>query len=612
MLRRAEGNVNRPGLLLNAPPKRPQETDMFNFLADAPRHFFFTGKGGVGKTSIACATAVRLARQGKRVLLVSTDPASNVAQVFGVTIGNKVTQIPAVPGLAALEINPDQAAAAYRDKILEPVRAILPIKEIEAITEQLSGSCTTEIASFNEFTDLLADPEMTRDYDHVIFDTAPTGHTIRLLQLPGSWTSYLDNGKGDASCLGPMSGLEKNRASYRAAVQALTDPTRTRLVLIARAQQSTLREVARTLQELAELDIHATNLVVNGQLPASAATDDLSRAIHAREQTALSRMPAALAALPRDTIELKSVNMVGLDALETLLDERVDVAAAEEPQTSGNDVTMPRLAALVDELAQADHGLVMAMGKGGVGKTTLAAAIAVALVQRGKKVLLTTTDPAAHLASTLEGDVPGLEVSVIDPEQATQEYRDRVMASKGAKLGEAGRAALAEDLMSPCTEEIAVFQQFSRAVNRAREQFVIMDTAPTGHTLLLMDATGAYHRDITRHLDDAQRDLVTTPLMRLQDPQHTKVVVVTLPETTPVTEARALAADLERASIHPWAWVVNNSLAAARPTSPLLATRARSEQQQLDQVATSASRWAVVPTQTAEPIGAKRLTALGQ
>ncbi len=585
---------------------------MFNFLADAPRHFFFTGKGGVGKTSIACATAVRLARQGKRVLLVSTDPASNVAQVFGVAIGNKVTQIPAVPGLAALEINPDQAAAAYRDKILEPVRAILPIKEIEAITEQLSGSCTTEIASFNEFTDLLADPEMTRDYDHVIFDTAPTGHTIRLLQLPGSWTSYLDNGKGDASCLGPMSGLEKNRASYRAAVQALTDPTRTRLVLIARAQQSTLREVARTLQELAELDIHATNLVVNGQLPASAATDDLSRAIHAREQTALSGMPAALAALPRDTIELKSVNMVGLDALETLLDERVDVAAAEEPQTSGNDVTMPRLAALVDELARADHGLVMAMGKGGVGKTTLAAAIAVALVQRGKKVLLTTTDPAAHLASTLEGDVPGLEVSVIDPGQATQEYRDRVMASKGAKLGEAGRAALAEDLMSPCTEEIAVFQQFSRAVNRAREQFVIMDTAPTGHTLLLMDATGAYHRDITRHLDDAQRDLVTTPLMRLQDPQHTKVVVVTLPETTPVTEARALAADLERASIHPWAWVVNNSLAAARPTSPLLATRARSEQQQLDQVATSASRWAVVPTQTAEPIGAKRLTALGQ
>lgn len=583
---------------------------MFNFLADAPRHFFFTGKGGVGKTSIACATAVRLARQGKRVLLVSTDPASNVAQVFGVNIGNKVTQIPAVPGLAALEINPDQAAAAYRDKILEPVRAILPIKEIEAITEQLSGSCTTEIASFNEFTDLLADPEMTRDYDHVIFDTAPTGHTIRLLQLPGSWTSYLDNGKGDASCLGPMSGLEKNRATYRAAVEALTDPTSTRLVLVARAQQSTLREVARTLDELAELDIHATNLVVNGVLPAAAATDDLSRAIHDREQAALAAMPAALAALPRDTVSLKSVNMVGLEALATLFHDE-DAPQADAQDTGGQGIgQQPPLAGLVDQLAEADHGLVMTVGKGGVGKTTVAAAIAIALVQRGKKVLLTTTDPAAHLSTTLGNGVDGLEVSAIDPEKAIQEYRDHVMASKGAKLDDAGRAALAEDLMSPCTEEIAVFQQFSRAVNKARDQFVIMDTAPTGHTLLLMDATGSYHRDITRHLDDDQRGHVTTPLMRLQDPDHTKIIVVTLPETTPATEAQALASDLERANIHPWAWVVNNSLAAAHPTSPLLATRARSEQQQLDAVAATTNRMAVIPTQTREPVGTQQLTAL--
>ncbi|MDN6659095.1 MAG: TRC40/GET3/ArsA family transport-energizing ATPase, partial [Acidipropionibacterium jensenii] len=307
---------------------------MTQFLDNPPRHFFFTGKGGVGKTSIACATAVHLAHQGKRVLLVSTDPASNIAQVFGATIGNKITPIPQVPGLDALEIDPDEAAEAYRNKILEPVRAVLPIKEIEAITEQLSGSCTTEIASFNEFTDLLADTQATAGYDHVIFDTAPTGHTIRLLQLPGSWTSYLDNGKGDASCLGPMSGLEKNRATYRAAVEALTDPTSTRLVLVARAQQSTLREVARTLDELAELDIHATNLVVNGVLPAAAATDDLSRAIHDREQAALAAMPAALAALPRDTVSLKSVNMVGLEALATLFHDE-DAPQADAQDTGG-------------------------------------------------------------------------------------------------------------------------------------------------------------------------------------------------------------------------------------------------------------------------------------
>ncbi|MDN6427818.1 arsenical pump-driving ATPase [Acidipropionibacterium jensenii] len=584
---------------------------MTQFLDNPPRHFFFTGKGGVGKTSIACATAVHLAHQGKRVLLVSTDPASNIAQVFGATIGNKITPIPQVPGLDALEIDPDEAAEAYRNKILEPVRAVLPIKEIEAITEQLSGSCTTEIASFNEFTDLLADTQATAGYDHVIFDTAPTGHTIRLLQLPGSWTSYLDNGKGDASCLGPMSGLEKNRATYRAAVEALTDPTSTRLVLVARAQQSTLREVARTLDELAELDIHATNLVVNGVLPAAAATDDLSRAIHDREQAALAAMPAALAALPRDTVSLKSVNMVGLEALATLFHDE-DAPQADAQDTGGQGIGgHPHLARQVDALpAEAAQGLVMTMGKGGVGKTTVAAAIAIALVQRGKKVLLTTTDPAAHLSTTLGNDVDGLEVSAIDPEKAIQEYRDHVMASKGAKLDDAGRAALAEDLMSPCTEEIAVFQQFSRAVNKARDQFVIMDTAPTGHTLLLMDATGSYHRDITRHLDDDQRGHVTTPLMRLQDPDHTKIIVVTLPETTPVTEAQALASDLERANIHPWAWVVNNSLAAAHPTSPLLATRARSEQQQLDAVAATTNRMAVIPTQTREPVGTQQLTAL--
>ena len=190
--------------------------------------------------------------------------------------------------------------------------------------------------------------------------------------------------------------------------------------------------------------------------------------------------------------------------------DRTDDAAASPTDTP--DAIPPRLTCLVDELAQKDHGLVMAMGKGGVGKTTVAAAIAIALVQRGKKVLLTTTDPAAHLTTTLGSDVPGLEVSAIDPAQATQEYRDRVMASKGTKLSDAGRAALAEDLMSPCTEEIAVFQQFSRTVDKAHDQFVVMDTAPTGHTLLLMDATGAYHRDITRHLDETQHGHVTTPL----------------------------------------------------------------------------------------------------
>ena len=391
------------------------------FLSDPPHHLFFTGKGGVGKTSIACATAIALANAGKRVLLVSTDPASNVGQVFATTIGNTITPIDAVPGLSALEIDPEQAAATYREKIIAPIRDLLPIKEIETITEQLSGSCTTEIASFNEFTSLLADPAQTADFDHIIFDTAPTGHTIRLLQLPGDWTNFLDNGKGDASCLGPMSGLEKNRDTYRAAVTALTDPGTTRLVLVARAQDSTLREVARTREELAKLGIPADHLVINAVLPAEGGGDPLHHAIHEREQTSLTRLPAALQGVTIDQVPLKAVNMVGLDALGSLLDEAstsTDPAVPALP-TPAFGPDRQGLDTLVDELEADDHGLVITMGKGGVGKTTVATAIALALAERGHQVHLTTTDPAAHLTTTLDTEVDNLTVDAIDPDQAT-------------------------------------------------------------------------------------------------------------------------------------------------------------------------------------------------
>lgn len=581
---------------------------MVQFLDDAPRHIFFTGKGGVGKTSVACATAVELTRRGKRVLLVSTDPASNVGHVFGQTIGNRITPIDTVAQLDALEIDPEQAAEAYRNRIIDPVRAILPASEIATITEQLSGSCTVEIASFNEFTNLLADPSRTAGYDHVIFDTAPTGHTIRLLQLPGDWTAYLDAGKGDASCLGPMSGLDKSKNTYRAAVEALTDPDVTRLVLVARAQPSSLHEVNRTLTELTETGIHASHLVINGLLPHADDADPLHRAIEEREHAALEAMPADLAALRRDDIPLKATTMIGVDALSHMF-------AGDEADHRDDDVIVdlpeqPSLNQLIDDLASQDHGLVMTMGKGGVGKTTIAAAIATELARRGKKVLLTTSDPATHLAATLDGEGAGLTVDSIDPERATQAYRERVMTARGSGLDEAGRAALAEDLRSPCTEEIAVFQEFSHAVNTARHQFVIMDTAPTGHTLLLMDATGSYHRDVLRHMDATQRLQATTPLMRLQDPEHTKIIIVTLPDTTPVLEATALVTDLARADIHPWAWVINNSLAASHPTSALLGRRARDEVAQIENVTAQAARWAVVPALASEPIGQAHLAAL--
>jgi len=577
------------------------------FLDDPPRFLFFTGKGGVGKTSVACATALHLVRQGKRVLLVSTDPASNVGQVLGVTIGNAVTPIEDVPGLSAMEIDPEQAAEAYRERIIAPVRGLLPDKELASITEQLSGSCTTEVASFDEFTGLLAEESLTDEYDHVLFDTAPTGHTIRLLQLPGSWTDFLEAGKGDASCLGPLSGLEKQRTVYAQAVNALKDPALTRLVLVTRAQASSLAEVDRTYSELNQIGITGEHLVINGVLPPIAGTEDLTAAVRHREAEAIAAMPTAIAGLSRDVIELKASNMIGVQALDTLFST---AHASESPdgQPEMAEVTAASLAVLVDELERDDHGLVMCMGKGGVGKTTIAAAIAVALAHRGHEVHLTTTDPASHLTDTLNGSIPGLAVSRIDPVEATRSYRDHVMATKGKNLDDAGRATLAEDLRSPCTEEVAVFQQFSRAVMESRRQFVVIDTAPTGHTLLLLDAAGSYHRQIARQMGDSMP--FVTPLMRLQDPAETKVILVTLAEPTPVTEAQGLQEDLERAGIHPWAWVINNSIAAAHPETVFLRHRAAAEIEQVNRVYSMAGRVAMVPLLATEPVGEDQLDAL--
>lgn len=575
--------------------------------AVATRFAFFTGKGGVGKTSLACASAVRLAEQGRRVLLVSTDPASNLDEVLETPLGTAPTPVAGVPGLSALNVDPEAAAAAYRERMVGPYRGVLPAAAIRSMEEQFSGGCTVEIAAFDAFAELLAGNEVTAAFDHVVFDTAPTGHTLRLLSLPSAWSDFLATNTTGTSCLGPLAGLEKNKAIYAAAVKALADAALTTVVLVARPEPAALREAERTRHELADLGVRHQLLALNGVYEA-ASGDAVAQAMAARHVAALQGMPAALAALPRSRTGFVPRGLVGLASLQAFLHPAAVVASA--PAGATCEAADEGLEPLIDAIEAAGHGLVMTMGKGGVGKTTIAAAVAVALAQRGHRVVLSTTDPAAHLAWALDEPVGHLTVGRIDPAAEVARYRDEVLAKAGAGLDAQARAMLEEDLRSPCTEEIAVFRAFAATVDQARDAFVVLDTAPTGHTILLMDSAEAYHREVGRTQGDTP-EAVRQLLPRLRDPAFTRVLIVTLAEATPVHEAERLQADLRRAGIEPFAWVVNQSLLASGTRDPVLAQRGAYEAPFIEHVRhVAATRAQVIAWRGQAPVGATALLAL--
>ena len=580
------------------------------FATDPTRFLFFTGKGGVGKTSLSTATAIALADGGRRVLLVSTDAASNLDEMLGVPLSNQPVPVPGVPGLEVLNIDPDAAAEAYRQRVLAQLAASASEQERATVREQLSGACTTEIAAFDEFAALLAGEGGGTPHDHVVFDTAPTGHTLRLLNLPKAWTGFLAGNDRGASCLGPHSGLKMQEARFNAALRALSDPALTTVVLVTRPDPRPMQEAARTAEELSALGLSHQRLAVNGVFHASDPNDPIANAIEALGRDAVRHLPAVLAALPLDEVPLRPFDTVGVPALRALLSG--DTVPTTRVSASEIALSGEPLAHLVDELAAHGHGLVMVMGKGGVGKTTIAAALAVGLVQRGHAVHLTTTDPAAHVADALAGALPGLKLGRIDPKAETEAYIAKMMATRGKALDDAGRALLLEDLQSPCTEEVAVFHAFSRVVNEARTAFVVLDTAPTGHSLLLMDATGAYHRQMMSQYEGKGGTAhLITPLMRLQDADMTRVLIVTLPEVTPVSQAAALQDDLRRAHIEPWAWVINKSLAATGTHDPLLQARLVGEHRQAERIASGlAQRTFVLPWLPQAPVGVAALGAL--
>ena len=577
---------------------------------NAPTPFLlFTGKGGVGKTSLACATAIGLADRGLRVLLVSTDPASNLDEMLEIALNESPTPVPKVAGLSAMNIDPEAAAESYRTRVLEQLGPETTAKERSTVREQLSGACTTEIAAFDEFVGLLDGDEA--GFDHIIFDTAPTGHTLRLLSLPKAWTGFLAGNDRGASCLGPHSGLKMQEDRFRQALQALGDSRRTTIILVTRADRGAIREAARTSGELDALNLSNQILAVNGRFHATDATDVVAIALEREQDEALAAMPASLTKLPRDEIPLLGFDIVGLAALRALLSSSYPPPPIATSDQTAEPVDLPGLDRLVDDIAQGTRGLIMVMGKGGVGKTTIAAAIAVGLAKRGHAVHLSTTDPAAHVAFVVDGAMPGLTVDRIDPRVETERYVAKIMASRGRDLDAQGRALLLEDLASPCTEEVAVFHAFSHIVAEARSAFVVLDTAPTGHTLLLLDATGAYHRQMTSQLEPSGAGRIVTPLMRLQDPTHTRVILVTLPETTPVSEAAALQDDLRRAGIEPFGWVINKCLIASGTRDPLLRLRLVRELAQIARVQNGlAKRAFIIGWRSKPPIGVGELQTL--
>ena len=569
------------------------------------KYLFFTGKGGVGKTSIACATAVALADSGKKVLLVSTDPASNLQDVFGIPLDNKGTEIKEAPGLAVANLDPLAAAAEYRESVIGPYRGKFPDSVIRNMEEQLSGSCTVEIAAFNEFSDFLTDEDKAERFDHILFDTAPTGHTLRMLQLPSAWTGFISESTHGASCLGQLSGLESKKEIYKKAVHTLADGNLTTLILVTRPETAPILEAKRASEELGTLGINNQLLVVNGLLDSADPNDAVESALFEKQKAAIENIPAGLLKRPASMVPLRAYNITGIENVRHMLSYSGSASDGDSPE----NLKASTLADVVNELYSSGKKVIFTMGKGGVGKTTVAAAIALGLNRKGQRVRLATTDPADHLNFVMNGDA-GISVSHIDEQLELEKYRDEVLAKARKTMSEDDLAYVEEDLRSPCTQEIAVFRAFAEIVAKSENETVVIDTAPTGHTLLLLESTQSYNRQIEHSGGDVS-EAAKALLPRLKNPDCTEVVIVTLPETTPFFEAQRLTEDLKRAGISVKWWIVNQSLSFTETSSDFLKSKASGEIQWMNRVReVSNGSFAVIPWKPFEIKGDRLLELL--
>ncbi len=579
---------------------------------------FFSGKGGVGKTTMACTTAVAEADAGRRTLIVTTDPASNLADVFEQPIGHQVTAIRGVPNLWAMEIDPDQATAEYTDRTLAPIRAIFPPEIVRVMEEQLASPCTAEVAAFDRFADFLdpiamLDPGVDSPFDLVIFDTAPTGHTVRLLELPEAWTKSISEAEAGSgqTCIGPASAIGEAKAKYERALSALRDPDQTRFVFVLQPEATAIGETARSSADLGRLGIATTELIVNGILPAEEASSPFFAARIAMQRRYLGEIAQRLP-MPTRHVPLLDGEVRGIDRLRAvaplLRDERVPRPAFghEASQPAGAPTRLPdRDAATARLLPDGHPRTIFFAGKGGVGKTAVSCTTAVWLANQGLRTLLVTTDPAAHIGDVLGvtvdpepgpvAGVPGLWAARVDPKAAAAAYTERVIGDAIARgRGEDQIAAMREELDSPCTEEIAAFDRFIDLISRDSYDVTVIDTAPTGHTLRLLELPIDWSRQLdvkvfasvdTAAADDVAKVRFGRVIEMMRDPRQSTFAFVMYPEATPIVEAARAIDELGTVGIPLGLVVANMVLPADVCTTPYTMARHRMQQRYLAEIA---------------------------
>ena len=603
------------------------------------QYIFFSGKGGVGKTSMACTTAVRYADDGKRTLIVTTDPASNLADVFEQPIGHKITPIQGAPNLWAMEIDPDQATHEYIDRAMAPLRAAFPPQMVQVMEEQMSGPCTAEVAAFDRFTDFLELPSQNgSSYEVVIFDTAPTGHTLRLLELPAEWSQSINSaseGNGQ-TCIGPSVAIQDAKRKYERALATMRDPKQTSFVFVLHPEAIAIKETRRATSELAKLDIHTHRLIVNSIIPQEENGNSLFAARAKMQVRYLKQIETELT-LPTQRMFLLPGEIKGLVRLREVGKMFFDGALrAENYATTLSSATFTS-SSPTDVLARISPNghrrTVFFAGKGGVGKTVTSCLTAVWLARQGYKTLLLTTDPAAHLGDVLGTPVddaaapvlgqPNLWAAKIDPKTAAEAYKTRILDDARQRgRPESAIKVMEEELDSPCTEEMAAFDKFIDFASQPDWQAVVFDTAPTGHTLRLIELPMDWSQQIdvkvfasvdTSAADDVAKQRFGQVIEMMRDPAQSTFAFVMYPESTPILEAWRAAQELGSVGIQPGLVVVNLVIPPEQATTPFVQARRAMQEKYLAEIG---ERFATpvlqVPLMEQEVKGLEMLARLGE